>query len=82
MRAPKIASDELDVVAETAGGPCLPACYFEGPLPPTVTIVSLWFEGRDVATLTSEVRVLSTVPVVAAIVLYVPNQNVPGWLFL
>ena len=53
-----------------------------GPFPPTVTIVSFGFEGPDFETLASEVRVVSTVPVVAAIVLDVPNPTVPPWLFL
>ena len=78
MRAPTLASDELDVVAETGGGPSFPACCcFGGPVPPTIPIVSFGFEGPDVATLASEVRVVCTVPVVAANVLDVPNPTVP-----
>ena len=83
LSAPTLASDELDVVAETAGGPSFPAwCCFEGPVPPTVPIVSFGVEGPDVATLTSEVRVYGAMPRVAAIALDVPNVTGTVWLLL
>ena len=82
MSSPTLASDALDVVAESDGGPSFPAwCCFAGPVPPTGPIFSFGFEGPDVATLTSEVRVVGAIPEVSAIALDVSNPTAPGWLF-
>ena len=66
MSAPTLTSDELEVGAETAGVPRFPACFSFGGLgPATAPLVYNWVEGPDVATLTSEIRVLGAMPEVA-----------------
>ena len=83
MNAPTLARDELDVVAEISGGPSFPACScFAGPGTLTVSIVSYVFDGPDLATLTSEVRVLGAMPELAAIALDMSNRIAPVWMFL
>lgn len=83
LSASTLASDEWDVVAEVAVGPCFPACCCSGGiLPPTVPPVSLGFGGQDVATLKSQVRVGGAMPDQAAIGLGMPNATAPMYLFL
>ena len=79
LSGPTVASDEVDVVAESAGGTSFPTCALFGePVPPNIPLVAIEFTGPDFATMTWEVRLVCTVSELTAIAPDVPNPTAPS----
>ena len=80
--SPRLASDELEVFAESGVVSSFPSCSrFGGHVAPTGHVVAICLYHPDLATATSEVRVFIPLPDVAAIGADETNPTALGWLF-